>query len=121
MHIRFGDLCCNSTLFRRYWCKVVKQIQTEINVILLRRKHMTTFEILLIYIFGMTVLKTKQNKTLYCQHHMCHLPYWLNMFGYCFPYRKKELQKSYHTYILKNITQITRHQPCETRVDTKFV
>lgn len=45
------------------------------NVVTLERKHATTYEVLPIYIFGMTMLKSKQNKDSELPEVVgCHLP-----------------------------------------------
>lgn len=55
-------LCCSKSLTALKGCQTGK---AKKNVILLKRKRVTTYEILFIYFGGMTALKTEPHQTLY--------------------------------------------------------
>lgn len=58
-------------------CGVVKQRRTKTDVIVLERKHMTTRKKVLIYIFGMAVLKTKNKLKRGLPARVCQLTSWI--------------------------------------------
>lgn len=62
MGVMSETLRCSKTLTALEGCQTGR---AKKNVILLKRKHVTTYEILFIYFSGMTALKTEPHQTLY--------------------------------------------------------